>query len=99
MKPAANRLLGGIRSPSGSGNDEVFLAKFGDTGSSVSDGGAVSGGGLANDVGYAVAVGGGRVYVAGSAAPFPTASFGSSVLNNPIGNESTSWPSCWIRPL
>jgi hypothetical protein len=47
------------------GGQEMFVAKFGDTGSSATDGWARSGGGTGADIGNAIAVSGSNVYVAG----------------------------------
>ncbi|MDQ2771736.1 MAG: hypothetical protein M3Y54_14700 [Bacteroidota bacterium] len=60
----ANATVAGTALP-GAGHSDAFLAKYIDNGATVSNGWAVSGGGVLPDVAYGVAVNGSNVYITG----------------------------------
>ncbi|MET4107575.1 FG-GAP-like repeat-containing protein [Hymenobacter sp. UYP22] len=76
-----NVTLAGQALTANAGNQNLFVAKYGDNGSSVSNGWASSGGGSGTDAGLALAVSGPRIYAAGYVTP--AATFGSFTLINP----------------
>ena len=73
----ANTQLAG-QSLVGMGNQDMFLAKYIDTGGNLTNGWAISGGGTSGDLGLGVAISGGSVIVIGGIAP--PATFGNIVL-------------------
>ncbi|MGI4823100.1 MAG: beta strand repeat-containing protein [Janthinobacterium lividum] len=70
----------------GTNDLDVFVAKYTDAGTSLSAAAATSSGGPGNDVGYALAVSGGNVYVGGTTVP--AATFGPFTLANPAGSTT-----------
>ncbi|QKG53179.1 beta strand repeat-containing protein [Hymenobacter sp. BRD67] len=76
-------ISGTTLSGSGSGNNDVFVAKYTDSGSGLANSGAVSGGGSDLDSGFGIAISGGQAMVGGvMVAP---ATFGSTTLSNGVG--------------
>ncbi|OON70675.1 beta strand repeat-containing protein [Hymenobacter sp. CRA2] len=72
-----------------SGSEDLFVAKYTDNGTSVSNGWARSGGGLGTDIGRSVAASGTGVYVTGQFASGNSASIaGTTLTGNGTSNDA-----------
>ncbi|MGI4867601.1 MAG: putative Ig domain-containing protein [Janthinobacterium lividum] len=74
----------------GAGGMDMFLAKYTDTGSGLGTGGAVKGGGSANDQGQALTISGSSIYVGGT---FNTT---ASIAGSSLTSASTTLPDIFV---
>ncbi|RYY17393.1 MAG: hypothetical protein EOO36_09775, partial [Cytophagaceae bacterium] len=74
----------------GTGGMDVFVAKYTDTGSGLGNGGAVRGGGSANDQGQALTISGTNIYVGG------TFNGTASLAGSSLTSASTTLPDIFV---
>ncbi|MBH8559022.1 putative Ig domain-containing protein [Hymenobacter negativus] len=81
-----NATISGTALTSG-GSADVYVAKFLDNGTTLSNGGAVRAGGASGEIATCLALNGNNIYIGGRFNSSGTAVFGSSTLTNGGGND------------